>query len=128
MATEELITKRIHISGLTPALTAAHISQRLSSFGTVTATDGFGLLDGVGNPRQFGYVSLETTPSKFARCKPIVRPALRYLWKINTSPSLGCNLLSGTTWKGAKFRIGEAKPDFRERQVIRYRFSFACRD
>ena len=25
------------------------------------------------------------------------------------------NLLSGTTWKGAKLRIGEAKPDFRER-------------
>lgn len=27
----------------------------------------------------------------------------------------GMNLLSGTTWKGAKLRIGEAKPDFRER-------------
>ena len=25
------------------------------------------------------------------------------------------NLLSGTIWKGAKLRIGEAKPDFRER-------------
>lgn len=25
------------------------------------------------------------------------------------------NLLSGVTWKGAKLRIGEAKPDFRER-------------
>jgi hypothetical protein len=25
------------------------------------------------------------------------------------------NLLSGSTWKGAKLRIGEAKPDFRER-------------
>jgi hypothetical protein len=28
---------------------------------------------------------------------------------------LGMNLLSGSTWKGAKLRIGEAKPDFRER-------------
>jgi hypothetical protein len=27
----------------------------------------------------------------------------------------GMNLLSGSTWKGAKLRIGEAKPDFRER-------------
>ena len=25
------------------------------------------------------------------------------------------NLLSGSTWKGAKLRFGEAKPDFRER-------------
>lgn len=25
------------------------------------------------------------------------------------------NILSGVTWKGTKLRIGEAKPDFRER-------------
>lgn len=30
----------------------------------------------------------------------------------------GMNLLSGTTWKGGKLRIGEAKPDFRERYEI----------
>jgi len=30
------------------------------------------------------------------------------------------NLLSGTTWKGSKLRIGEAKPDFRERYVTSY--------
>ena len=30
------------------------------------------------------------------------------------------NLLSGTTWKGAKLRIGEAKPDFRERYDTSY--------
>lgn len=28
---------------------------------------------------------------------------------------IGMNLLSGVTWKGAKLRIGEAKPDYRER-------------
>lgn len=27
------------------------------------------------------------------------------------------NLLSGVTWKGAKLRLGEAKPDFRERYI-----------
>ena len=27
----------------------------------------------------------------------------------------GMNLLSGSTWKGAKLRIGEAKPDYHER-------------
>ena len=32
----------------------------------------------------------------------------------------GMNLLSGTTWKGAKLRIGEAKPDFRERYGSSY--------
>lgn len=28
---------------------------------------------------------------------------------------VGMNVLSGSTWKGAKLRIGEAKPDFQER-------------
>lgn len=30
---------------------------------------------------------------------------------------VGMNLLSGVTWKGAQLRLGEAKPDFRERCV-----------
>ncbi|GLB41442.1 putative peptide hydrolase [Lyophyllum shimeji] len=91
---DEVITKRLHISGLTLALTADDISKRLSTFGTVKAVDGFGLLDGVGQPRKFGYVTLETTQAKLARC---------------------LNLLSGSTWKGAKLRIGEAKLDYAER-------------
>ncbi|OSX64018.1 hypothetical protein POSPLADRAFT_1136819 [Postia placenta MAD-698-R-SB12] len=91
---EEVITKRLLVSGLTPSLTIEDLSKRLGTFGTVKALDGFGLLDGVGQPRKFGYVSLETTKKQVGRCM---------------------NLLSGVTWKGAKLRIGEAKPDFRER-------------
>ncbi|KAI0705020.1 hypothetical protein C8T65DRAFT_578067 [Cerioporus squamosus] len=94
---DEAITKRIHISGLTPAITAEDLSQRLSSFGTVTAIEGFGLLDAVGQPRKFAYATLETTKGKLARCM---------------------NLLSGVTWKGAKLRLGEAKPDYRERYEL----------
>ncbi|KAF8888104.1 hypothetical protein BD779DRAFT_1611399 [Infundibulicybe gibba] len=88
------ITKRLHISGLTPALSAEDLSRRISTFGTVLAVDGFGLQDGLGQPRKFGYITLETTTGKLTRC---------------------LNLLSGSTWKGAKLRIGEAKPDFSER-------------
>ncbi|KAH9928452.1 uncharacterized protein BXZ73DRAFT_90541 [Epithele typhae] len=91
---DENITKRIHISGLTPAITQQDLSSRLSSFGTVTSMEGFGLLDAVGQPRKFAYVTLETTKGKLARCM---------------------NLLSGVTWKGAKLRLGDAKPDFKER-------------
>lgn len=29
------------------------------------------------------------------------------------------NLLSGSTWKGAKLRFGEAKPDFKERYALK---------
>ncbi|KAG2012187.1 hypothetical protein CC2G_012222 [Coprinopsis cinerea AmutBmut pab1-1] len=90
------ITKRLHISGLTPSITADDIAKRLSTFGTVKAVDGFGLLDAVGQPRKFGYVTIETTAGKLAKCM---------------------NVLSGATWKGAKLRLGEAKPDFRERRA-----------
>ncbi|KAJ3516997.1 hypothetical protein NLJ89_g782 [Agrocybe chaxingu] len=95
--TDTLITKRIIVSGLTPAITADDISRRLSSFGTVKATDGFGLLDGVGQPRKFAFVTLETTTGNLAKCM---------------------NLLSGTTWKGAKIRLGEAKPDYAEKIAL----------
>lgn len=65
---EEVIVKRIHVSGLTPAINPSDLSQRLGSFGTVKALDGFGSLDALGQPRKFGYVTLETTKSKLARC------------------------------------------------------------
>lgn len=64
----EPITKRLHVSGLTPALTPADLSARLSHFGTVKSLDGFGLLDGVGQPRKFGYVTIETTNGALKKC------------------------------------------------------------
>ncbi|KIY51749.1 hypothetical protein FISHEDRAFT_36457 [Fistulina hepatica ATCC 64428] len=91
---DEKVTKRLHVSGLTPGLTKDDLSKRLSAFGTVKALDGFGELDGLGSPRNFGYVTIETTSANLAKC---------------------LNVLSGSTWKGAKLRIGLAKPDYSER-------------
>ncbi|TFK37040.1 hypothetical protein BDQ12DRAFT_699252 [Crucibulum laeve] len=91
---DDPITKRLHVSGLTPTISAEDINKRLSTFGTVRSVDGVGLLDGLGQPRKFGYVTIETTTGKLAKCM---------------------NLLSGSTWKGTKLRIGEAKADFAER-------------
>ncbi|KZO92907.1 hypothetical protein CALVIDRAFT_557313 [Calocera viscosa TUFC12733] len=64
-------------------------------FGSVLAVDGLGLLDGValGQLRAFACITLSTTPTKLTRCM---------------------NLLSGTLYKGAKLRIGDAKPDWEE--------------
>ncbi|KAG1738445.1 uncharacterized protein EDB91DRAFT_461389 [Suillus paluster] len=91
----ETITKRLHISGLTtPAITPADLSKRLSAFGRVISLDGFGKLDALGQPRPFGYATIEGRKTDLAKC---------------------VNVLSGTVWKGAKLRIGDAKPDFRER-------------
>jgi RNA recognition motif-containing protein len=117
---EERISKRLHVSGLTPSITPADLSERFGKFGTVKALDGFGLLDGLGAPRRFGYVTLETTKPQLARCTSHTR--LLHTGCLVTSdggPPIGMNLLSGSTWKGAKLRIGAAKPDFRERYVIR---------
>ncbi|QRV88334.1 RNA recognition motif protein [Ceratobasidium sp. AG-Ba] len=85
-------TARLHISGLTPAITQNDIKTRFSTFGEVKDVDGVGKLDGLGQPKKFAYVTLESTKDKLARCM---------------------NLLSGSTWKGAKLRVGQAKPDFR---------------
>ncbi|KDQ06629.1 hypothetical protein BOTBODRAFT_39434 [Botryobasidium botryosum FD-172 SS1] len=91
MSAQTLVKKRLHVSGLTPAISSADISSRFSSFGDVKAVDGIGALDGNGQPRKFGYVTIETTQPKLTRC---------------------VNLLSGSTWKGAKLRIGDARPDY----------------
>ncbi|KZT41648.1 hypothetical protein SISSUDRAFT_229281 [Sistotremastrum suecicum HHB10207 ss-3] len=90
----ETVTKRLHISGLTPSLSVTDIQNRFSSFGKVTDVSGFAAVDGNGDPRKFGYLTLETSKDKLARCMMS---------------------MSGTMWKGAKLRIGEAKPDWNER-------------
>ncbi|KAH9040313.1 hypothetical protein EDB83DRAFT_2524312 [Lactarius deliciosus] len=93
----EVISKRLHISGLTPAISFDDLSRRLGSFGSVTALDGLGKLDALGQPRKFAYVTLRATKPQLSRCM---------------------NALSGSTWKGAKLRIGEAKADFCERIAL----------
>ncbi|TRM63500.1 hypothetical protein BD626DRAFT_456877 [Schizophyllum amplum] len=90
----ETTTKRIHISGLTPNITYDDLKQRLSTFGTVRALDGIGATDDLGGSRPFAYATLEGAPAQLTRCVA---------------------LLSGATWKGAKLRVGDARPDFRER-------------
>ena len=114
------ITKRLIISGLTTSITVDDISGRLATFGTVKATDGFGLTDGLGQPRKFGYVTLETTTGKLAKCmdKPSLLLISFLLVDFILSSTKGMNLLSGSTWKGAKLRFGEAKADFKERCVL----------
>ena len=67
----ELITKRLHISGLTPSITTTDLSHRLSKFGTVKDLDGFGKLDALGQPRKFGYATLEGSRAQLAKCEYI---------------------------------------------------------
>ena len=110
----ELISKRLHISGLTPAISSDDLSRRLGSFGSVTALDGLGKRDALGQPRNFAYVTIETTKTQLLRCmQPCPNPIVQF--KRIVLFLLGMNVLSGSTWKGARLRIGEAKPDFRER-------------
>lgn len=90
----ETVSKRLHISGLTPALTASDIKSRFSAFGTVSDITGFGSLDANGNTKKFAYLTLIATEDKLRRC---------------------LSSLSGTVWKGAKLRIGDARPDYKER-------------
>jgi hypothetical protein len=64
----EVLSKRLHISGLTPAISSEDISRRLGSFGSVIALDGLGKLDALGQPRKFAHVTLQTTKPQLSRC------------------------------------------------------------
>lgn len=76
---------RLHISGLTPSISAQDIASKLSSFGKVQTVDGFGARDGngsfemflparplirfhLGDPRKFAYVTLEAQPAQVSKC------------------------------------------------------------
>ena len=66
---DEIVRKRLHISGLTPAITVEDLSRRLASFGHVKALDGFGQLDALGQSRRFGYITIEGTKGQLAKCE-----------------------------------------------------------
>ena len=42
------VKKRLHISGLTPAITSSDLITRLHGFGKVLSLDGLGMLNAVG--------------------------------------------------------------------------------
>lgn len=76
MMESELITKRLHISGLTPSITSVELSRRLSAFGTVKDLDGFGKLDALGQPRKFAYVTLVGKKAQLANCELYINYSL----------------------------------------------------
>ena len=110
-----LTLTRLHVACLAPAASVSDLTQRLGTFGTVIAVDGVAAVDGLVRPRPVTYVTLEAKNSQLAGCTR--HPLTQFL---SEPRATGMNLLSGTTWKGVKFRIGEAKPDFRERYGSSY--------
>ena len=75
MPDDLIISKRLHISGLTTAISSHDLERRLATFGSLTALDGFGKLDALGQPRKFAYVTLQTTKSQLSRCKLVQSPS-----------------------------------------------------
>jgi len=83
MAAPDIVTKRIHVGGLTPSITPAHIKDRFKSFGNVLdvedlKADALGQLtddlsdikaDYVGQPRPFTFFTIQTTPSQLVKCE-----------------------------------------------------------
>ncbi|WWD09181.1 hypothetical protein V865_007303 [Kwoniella europaea PYCC6329] len=90
------ITKRLHVGGLTPAITTQHIKERFSSFGVVSEVEELGV-DALGQPRPFTFLTLSTTPLQLKKC---------------------LNILSGSFWRGTQLRLAEAKPKYTERYAI----------
>jgi hypothetical protein len=69
---DTVVSKRLHIAGLTPSVSASDLSQRLGTFGKVIAVDGVGALDGLGRPRPFAYVTIEAKRSQLTRCTSLL--------------------------------------------------------
>ncbi|WWC86018.1 uncharacterized protein L201_000889 [Kwoniella dendrophila CBS 6074] len=90
---DAVVTKRLHVGGLTPAITTAHIKERFSSFGTVSDVEELGP-DALGQPRPFTFLTLQSTPVQLKKC---------------------LNILSGSFWRGTQLRLSEAKPNFTEK-------------
>jgi hypothetical protein len=76
MPENSIISKRLHISGLTPAISFDDLSRRLGSFGSVTALDGLGKLDALGQPRKFAYATLQITKPQLSRCTLSFAPSV----------------------------------------------------
>lgn len=57
MASADIITKRIHVGGLTPSITPAHIKDRFKSFGNVLQVEEMSE-DGLG---EYNIVHQQTT-------------------------------------------------------------------
>lgn len=64
----DVITKRLHISGLTPNISPQDLEGRFASFGAVKALDGLGKRDGNGDLRRYAYVTLEGSKAQVAKC------------------------------------------------------------
>ncbi|WFC97178.1 hypothetical protein MBRA1_003844 [Malassezia brasiliensis] len=96
----DAVTKRLHIGGLTPTFSADALRDKLAQYGEVLALEGCtdDYVDAVGQRRPYAFATMRATPAQFAKCM---------------------NTLSGAIWKGAKLRIGEAKPSFAERLAKR---------
>lgn len=90
---DEPITKRLHVSGLTPSITLADLSTRLGMYGSITSLDKFGEVDALGQPRKFAYVTLETTKGKLGKCASLLR--LLVFLKLTTFFFLSAGSLGG---------------------------------
>lgn len=92
----DVLVKRLHISGLTPNFSREALRERLESYGRVLDLVGCddSFTNGVGQRRPYAFATIETTQPQLARC---------------------LNTLSGAIWKGAKLRVGEARPLWHER-------------
>ncbi|ETS65130.1 hypothetical protein PaG_00188 [Moesziomyces aphidis] len=91
---KDVAQKRLLVSGLTESFSKEELVRRFSTFGSVLALDGLGKRDALGQFRPYAYLTLRAPQQQIQRCM---------------------NLLSGSVWKGATLRIGEAKPDFQQR-------------
>lgn len=77
VATDDVRLRRLHVSGF-PA--GADLRAKFAPYGRVVEVEGADTLNGVGEPRGFAYIALETSQSQINKCasRRRCRPSLMF--------------------------------------------------
>lgn len=124
MASPDIITKRIHVGGLTPSITPSHIKDRFKSFGNVLqveemSEDGLGMCSPF-----FGYevmlISRRANPTIYLLHDTDYTSTIEEMCVLDPSAceedqeliKQGLSIMSGSMWRGCQLRLAEAKPNY----------------
>ncbi|KAI8071680.1 hypothetical protein BC940DRAFT_293417 [Gongronella butleri] len=89
------IQKRVYVGGLHPEVTADLLAQRFAKYGSLSNVQIAKDMDN--QCRGFAHFTIDTTPKQWNNC---------------------LSTYHGSTWKGHKLQLAEAKPDHEQREAI----------
>ncbi|CAG8662685.1 2384_t:CDS:2, partial [Scutellospora calospora] len=97
VVTVETLKRRAYIGGLSKSITEDDLKNRFGSFGVISKID-IVRDPSTGECRGFAFIIIESTTDNWKKCM---------------------SLFNGAKWKGMTLKIQDAKPDYKQRQLLR---------